>query len=103
MIVTESLHNRFFDKVEKRQGCWLWKAALRGKTGYGCMKVEGRVEDAHRISWMIFNGVHPLSDWVTHTCDNRLCVNLNHLVLKTRSQTMKDCFEKGTVNPPRSR
>jgi hypothetical protein len=43
---------RFLDKIEKTDSCWLWTASLRGKTGYGAFKLEGKVIDAHRVFYI---------------------------------------------------
>ena len=87
---------RFFDKIEKTDSCWNWKAALRGN-GYGCMKFKGQLLDAHRISWIIHNGDIPKGLLVCHSCDNRKCVNPLHLFLGTQSDNMKDCSNKGRL------
>lgn len=35
-----------------------------------------------------------------HTCDNRACVNPDHLYEGTRKQNMADCTERGRHNKP---
>lgn len=88
----------FFNKVIKSSSCWNWVGALRGKTGYGCLKVDGKVIDSHRASWMLHNGKIPDGLWVLHKCDNRRCVNPEHLFLGDRSANMKDCANKGRLH-----
>jgi hypothetical protein len=67
--------------------CWLWQGATRG--GYGTIWVllPGRnrgmvLRNAHRVSYMVWNGAIPLSWAVLHSCDTKLCCNPAHLYLK---------------------
>lgn len=91
---------RFFDKVNKTSTCWNWTGAIRGKSGYGCMKYNGKVINSYRISWMIHKGDIPIGSCICHTCDNRLCVNPDHLFLGTQSDNMIDAFMKSRIIVP---
>jgi hypothetical protein len=91
---------RFLRKVAKSDGCWQWLASLRGKTGYGAFKIGGKVMDAHRISYMIHKGAIPLGMLVCHECDNRQCVNPEHLWLGTYSDNWRDALNKKRASIP---
>lgn len=91
---------RFFDKVQKTETCWIWTAAIRGKSGYGCLKYRNKIIDAHRVSWMIHYGEIPKGLCVCHHCDNRKCVNPNHLFLGSHKDNMQDCSLKGRIVIP---
>jgi hypothetical protein len=91
---------RFYKKVDKTSDCWLWTASTRGKTGYGAFKIQGKVVDAHRLSYQIHKGQIADGMLVCHTCDNRLCVNPDHLWLGTYQDNWIDALQKGRAKAP---
>lgn len=88
---------RFYNKINKTDSCWEWTASLRGKTGYGAFKVSGKTIDAHRFSYILHKGEIPNGMYVCHTCDNRKCVNPEHLFLGTAKDNWQDAFNKNKV------
>lgn len=52
-------------------------------------------EKAHRYIFELAFGKIPDNLVIMHTCDNRACTNLNHLVLDTQSENLKDMYRKG--------
>lgn len=63
------------------------------KGGYGCVKVNGRVEKYHRAVYCQANNV-PITTItglvVRHTCDNPRCINPQHLVAGSQADNMHD-------------
>ena len=92
----KSLEDRFNAKVSHKgeNECWEWQGA---KTHYGYGKIRNNYKSigAHRLSYILHKGEIPSGIDVLHKCDNRLCVNPNHLFLGTQSDNMKDMFAKG--------
>jgi len=91
---------RFWSKVSKTSECWEWTAQIMSN-GYGRFYYQGRQQAAHRVSYLLATGTYPGEFQVCHTCDNRKCVRPEHLWLGTRSDNMKDCFNKGRAVIPR--
>lgn len=81
-------------------GCWEWIGAIRGNSGYGAIKVKGKTLSAHRYSYEMYVGPITNGLFVCHKCDNKKCVNPDHLFLGTNSDNMKDAYKKGRLKIP---
>ena len=90
----------FWNKVNIRSEneCWEWNAGLR--TGYGVFKVNRKSKSAHRLSYLLSYNKDPGELCVCHKCDNRKCVNPNHLFLGTQKENMQDCKNKNRLVIP---
>jgi hypothetical protein len=94
-----SVEDRFWEKVQKTQTCWLWTSATNGH-GYGVLRLGGRLGKslkAHRLSWQFHHGEIPEGKQICHRCDIRHCVNPSHLFLGTKKDNMEDASQKGRL------
>lgn len=94
----QNRYTLFLSKVDtqsyEHDKCWVWQGASKGN-GYGNVRLGTKNITAHRYAYAIFVGDVPDDMDVCHTCDNRFCVNPDHLFLGSRKDNMMDCKEKG--------
>lgn len=86
---------RFWTKVERGEGCWLWCAAL-DRNGYGWFRAFGRSTFAHRVAWRLTHGEWP-GRHLLHSCDTPRCVNPAHLREGTQAENIADAVARGRI------
>lgn len=94
-MVDSRVVERFWKKVVKSEGCWLWNGGVydaADEPTYGSF--QGK--NAHRFSWELHNGTIPPGLFVLHKCDVKPCVRPDHLYLGTRKDNARDFNERGT-------
>jgi hypothetical protein len=91
-----SSETRFWSKVSKGDGCWLWQAGTNG-VGYGMFYLNANQPKAlaHRVSYSWSLGPIPDGLFVCHTCDTPSCVRPDHLFVGTNTDNMRDMWRKG--------
>jgi hypothetical protein len=86
---------RFLEKVfVVESGCHEWQAGLN-RLGYGKVYFRKKCSfPAHRAAHILFKGEIPDGRWVLHKCDNRKCVNPEHLFLGDAVANIRDMDTK---------
>lgn len=87
---------RFEDLFRVTPGCWHWEGSKNGD-GYGHFRMGGRIEKAHRASYIFYVGEIPRTLMIRHKCNNRFCVNPDHLIPGTDLQNMEDREASGNT------
>lgn len=80
----EDKHYRALDS-----GCWEWMCA-RDNKGYGIGPATNGERRMHRAAWAARNGPIPPRSHIHHVCENKWCVNPDHLECKSHSAHLRD-------------
>jgi single-strand DNA-binding protein len=94
-------------EIDQETGCWNWKGCL-DRYGYGKIRPAPKTQPikAHRASYEHYIGPIPVGEisgftyLIMHSCDNRRCINPNHLRFGTHHENSQD---KHNTNPPHER
>jgi len=98
----QNIIDRFWNKVIVKYDtfgnpllneCMEWDAFI-DKDGYGVFTVSGKKVRAHRYIYMYHFGKVSSELCICHNCDNRKCVNSNHLFVGTWNDNIQDSIRK---------
>lgn len=73
--------------------------------GYGqvARRINGKLKvyGAHRYAWMQTHGPIPDGLHILHQCDNKLCINVEHMRLGTHRENVREAVERGLTKAKR--
>jgi hypothetical protein len=92
-----SLAEKLQTKSKQVGDCLVWIGA-KNAYGYGIIRIKGAWKRAHRVAYELANGEITNGFVVMHSCDNRACINLDHLSIGTQQENITDMHMKGRAN-----
>jgi len=93
---TATLQDLFDRSIKKDNGCIEWARAIT-KSGYGHLLLGDKFVYAHRLSFELSGGVLPKGYYACHKCDNKKCINPEHIFPGTSSDNIRDAQQKGII------
>ena len=98
MVAHRATPADFWKHVEKTDGCWLWRGAIK-PDGYGQVRRHPRRNIyAHRFAYELEVGPIPEGLTLDHLCRVRACVRPSHLEPVTMLENLRRGNGVGAVN-----
>lgn len=94
-------------QIDNESDCWIWPNNIFNN-GYGAIGIiingVRKWKPVHRVAFEVFKSPIQERMFVLHKCDNKRCVNPEHLHLGTQQDNMNDMVQrgrslKGEINP----
>lgn len=82
-------------EVDEKTGCWNCISHKMSDKGYPVMNRNGEGSHVHRYLYQEKYGRLPKDIQVRHKCDNRQCINLEHLEIGTNYDNVQDKIKRG--------
>ena len=85
--VATPLIDRISEKFQVVGECWEWTAKTNGS--YGQIRQDGLYVYAHRAVYELLVGPIPKGREIHHLCENKLCINPDHLKVVTHQENIQ--------------
>ena len=88
--ILQKIHARI--EKDPVTGCWVWQGPTSGGGrggGYPRMCLDGQTVAVHRVMFTNVHGFIPGRKQIDHKCNNRCCVNPEHLQMTTHLRNQK--------------
>ena len=76
-------------------GCWNCISHGKDNYGYPFSTLNKKQDRIYRHYYRLYNGNIPKGSVIRHTCDNKLCINPEHLVIGTHKDNVMDRVSRG--------
>ena len=88
---------RILENTQQVGDCLIWQGSKHPQN-YGMMRFGGKMRTVHSVILELLHGRVPGKSSkakITRTCDNNLCVNPDHLIVKNMTEVMQQAKQTG--------
>ncbi len=95
-LYDEKAKTKLLSKIKVVNNCWVFTGDM--SFGYGRTWYKNKHIQAHRLSYLLFNGELNSRLVIDHLCRNKACVNPEHLEQVTQKENVYRGFAPTAIN-----